>query len=97
MLGCKRIRTTSYHPSANGMVEHFHRLLKAGLKARANTRWIEALPLVLMGIQTAVKSDPGCSMAKLVYRTTIRFTGEFVAPSKSMSDLDPSNFVHRLK
>ena len=25
LLGCKRIRTTSYHPMANGMIERFHR------------------------------------------------------------------------
>jgi len=37
MLGFKRIRTTSYHPSSHGMVECF-RLLKAGLKAHVNTQ-----------------------------------------------------------
>jgi len=29
LLGCKRIRTTSYHPIANGMIEYFHRQLKS--------------------------------------------------------------------
>ena len=24
ILGCKRIRTTSYHPIANGIIERFH-------------------------------------------------------------------------
>ena len=33
LLGTKRIRTTAYHPCANGLVEHFHRQLKAALKA----------------------------------------------------------------
>nr|VZI26239.1 unnamed protein product [Spirometra erinaceieuropaei] len=32
-LGCTRIRTTAYHPAANGMVERFHRQLKASLRA----------------------------------------------------------------
>ena len=33
LLGSKRTRTTAYHPSANGLVERFHRQLKAALKA----------------------------------------------------------------
>ncbi|BHF59175.1 hypothetical protein SprV_0100213100 [Sparganum proliferum] len=32
-LGCTRIRTTAYHPAANGMVERFHRQLKTALRA----------------------------------------------------------------
>ena len=79
------------------VVECFHRLPKAGLKVHAYTRWTEALPLVLLGIRTAVKSDLGCSTVELVYGTTIRLPGAFVAPSKRISDLDPNNFVHRLK
>ena len=31
LLGSTRIRTTAYHPAANGLVERFHRQLKASL------------------------------------------------------------------
>ena len=31
LLGTKHIRTTAYHPCANGMVERFHRQMKAAL------------------------------------------------------------------
>ena len=34
LLGSKCIRTTAYHPSANGLIERFHRQLKASLKAQ---------------------------------------------------------------
>ena len=34
LLGCHHIRTTVYHPSVNGMVEPFHRQLKASLQAK---------------------------------------------------------------
>ena len=34
ILGCHHLRTTAYHPSTNGMVERFHRQLKASLKAK---------------------------------------------------------------
>ena len=33
MLGSRRIRTTSYHPIANGLVKQFHRQLKTVLEA----------------------------------------------------------------
>ena len=56
LLGCKHIRTTSYHPIANGMIEHFHRQLKSILKSYPNTvDWTTALPMALLGIQTTIK------------------------------------------
>ena len=33
LLGIKCIRTTAYHPCANGMIERFHRQLKSSIKA----------------------------------------------------------------
>ena len=36
LLGTKRIRTTSYHRIANGLVERFHHQLKAALKSHPN-------------------------------------------------------------
>uniref|UniRef100_A0ABD2X6E7 Integrase catalytic domain-containing protein n=1 Tax=Trichogramma kaykai TaxID=54128 RepID=A0ABD2X6E7_9HYME len=32
MIGTSLIKTTSYHPMSNGMIERFHRTLKATLK-----------------------------------------------------------------
>ena len=56
LLGCQHLRTTSYHPIANGIIERFHRQLKASLKAHTPAvHWIESLPLVLLGIRTALK------------------------------------------
>ena len=34
-LGTTRIRTTSYHPQANGLIERFHRHLKGALRAQS--------------------------------------------------------------
>ena len=96
LLGTKRIRTTAYHPIANGLVERLHRQLKASLKAQPDpSNWTESLPMVLLGIRTAVKEDIRCTAAELVYGTTLRLPGQFF--SASSSDIDPTSFVQCLK
>ena len=45
LLGTARIRTTSHHPCANGIVERFHRHLKSALRATDHAHsWVDALP-----------------------------------------------------
>ncbi|BHF86038.1 hypothetical protein SprV_ctg2602921700 [Sparganum proliferum] len=81
-LGCTRIRTTAYHPAANGMVERFHRQLKASLRAAADPEnWTDHLPLVLLGIRSALKPDLDCSAAELVFGATVRLPGEMISPT----------------
>ena len=51
LLGAQLHHTTAYHPQANGIVERFHRQLKAALKARlVGPAWMDELPLVLLGL-----------------------------------------------
>lgn len=72
LLGSTRLRTTAYHTAANCMVERFHRQLKAALKSHANqSHWMEALPLVFLGVGTALKEDLRCTAAEMVYGTTL--------------------------
>jgi cleavage and polyadenylation specificity factor subunit 1 len=48
LCGIQLSRTTAYHPAANGLVERFHRTLKAAIMCHADQNWTEALPLVLL-------------------------------------------------
>ena len=97
LLGSKRIRTTSYHPIANGLIERFHRQLKASLKCSSNAvKWTDTLPLVLLGIHTTVKGDLQCTTAELVYGTTLRLPGEFFDNTNNSCD-DPASYVTKLK
>ncbi len=76
LLGTKHLHTTAYHPIANGLVECFHRQLKAALKAYPHPdRWTDALPLILLGIRTTLKEDISCTAAELVYGTNLRLPG----------------------
>ena len=78
----------------NGLVERFHRQLKAALKAQHNPSfWMDALPLVLLGVRTALKEDTSSMAAEMVYGTTLRLPGEFFTPSSTPPLPDPSDCV----
>jgi hypothetical protein len=74
MCGIQLARTTTHHPAADGLVERFHRTLKAAIMCLAGQQWIEALPLVLLGIHTAYKEDLQAAVAELVYGETPKNT-----------------------
>lgn len=97
LIGCKHIKTTAYHPSANGLVERFHRQMKSSLMARLPSHhWTESLPFVMLGIRSALKEDLGCSSAELVYGCSLRLPGEFLESPK-VDDVNLSSYIHRLK
>ena len=96
LLGTDLRHTTSYHPQANGMVERFHRDLKAALRARLRgPTWTDDLPWVLLGLRTSPKEDIHASCAELVYGQVLTVPGDFIAPS---SDAKTTNeFLQNLR
>ena len=76
--------TTAYHPQANGLIEHNHQDLKASLKCRlSGPNWVDELPWVLLGLQTAPKEDLHSSSAKLVYGSPLTVPGDFFPKPRS--------------
>lgn len=96
LCGTELRHTTAYHPEANGMVERFHRTLKAALMAHGDQRWTDALPTVLLGLRTAWKDDLQCSTAEVVYGEPLRIPGEFLHTITPQFER-PDNFVTNLK
>jgi cleavage and polyadenylation specificity factor subunit 1 len=88
-------RTTSHHPAANGLVERFHRTLKAAIICHAEQQWTEALPLVLLGILTAYKEDLQALVAELVYGEPLRIPGELLTPTAE--PVDPAHLITELR
>ena len=95
LLGTAAPRTTSYHPQSNGFIERFHRTLKSALRAKENPKWMDTLPLVLLGIRVTFKEDLKCSPAEMVYGTTLKLPGEFFQETEC--DMDCSTYVGLLK
>ncbi|KAK3894821.1 hypothetical protein Pcinc_001443 [Petrolisthes cinctipes] len=98
LLGIRRYRTASYHPQANGKVERFHRQLKSSLAASAQREdWSIALPLVLLGIRTSLKTDLHNSSAELVYGSTLRLPGELLSATPDPEPCSVQDFATHLK
>lgn len=76
-LGIRHLRTTGYHPQANGLVERWHRTLKAAILCHNTEKWCSHLPMILLGLRSTYKEDIGATSAELVFGTTIRIPGEF--------------------
>lgn len=96
LTGSQHIRTTAYHPAANGMVERLHRQLKAAIKCHQNDRWTEILPTVLLGIRAAWRDDLKTSSAELVYGEPLRLPGEFLT-SRNENPEPTTDFVKDLR
>ena len=95
-LGCRHARTTAYHPESNGIIERFHRQLKAALRAHSNPSWKEVLPLVLMGIRNTVKVDIDSTPSELLYGCSLRLPGELVA-NKPPQRYDYGTYIDRIR
>lgn len=97
LIGAEKTRTTAYHPQSNGIIERWHRSLKAALMSRLATsnKWTAELPTVLMGLRAATRTDTNTSAAQLTYGQALRLPGDFVAPSPKPTKMD-SNYVDQL-
>lgn len=95
ILGSHRIHSSSYHPQSNGMIERLHRHLKGALRAHENPKWTDVLPIVLLGLRTAVKNDLNATSAQLVYGTNLRLPSDLLSNESYKQPISP-NYVSNL-
>lgn len=100
ILGTQHLRTTAYHPAANGIIERFHRSLKNTIKCYQNSNWVDILPLILLGYRTVIKEDLNASPAQLTYGCNLRLPGEFMIShpnSKTLQTEILNELRHQMK
>ena len=83
LIGFHRVRSTAYHPQTNGMIERFHRTIKAALRSRKED-WFNALPAVLLGLRSHPHCDTGVSPFEMVTGATLFVPPVSVVPSESI-------------
>ncbi|XP_046407466.1 uncharacterized protein LOC124172105 [Ischnura elegans] len=94
IAGAVHLRTSAYHPAANGMVERFHRQLKSAIRCHDTQQWVDVLPAILLGFRSALKEDLQATPAELVYGVPLRLPGEFLSPT---SGPNPTYFTSQLR
>jgi cleavage and polyadenylation specificity factor subunit 1 len=94
LCGIQLSRTTAYHPTAERLVERFHRTLKAAIMCHADQHWTEALPLLLLGIRTSFQADLQASSAELVHGEPLRIPGEFL--TQTAHPVEPAHLITQL-
>ncbi|XP_053667839.1 uncharacterized protein LOC128718195 [Anopheles marshallii] len=70
-LGTKHMRTTAYHQQANGLIERWHRTLKAAICQGHNKMELTPTTDSAGTLRTTFKDDINASPAELVYGTTL--------------------------
>jgi hypothetical protein len=87
--------TTTYHPASNGLIESWHRSIKAAPMCCRSMPWVDLLPTVLHGLRICFKIDIKVSSAELTYGMPLRILGELYA-NKNMA-ADPQIFVENFR
>ncbi|GFX11694.1 transposon Ty3-G Gag-Pol polyprotein [Trichonephila clavipes] len=92
MMGSHRIHSASYHSQSNGMIERFHRHLKS---AHEDTGGSDTLPIVLLGLRSAMKNDLKATSSQLVYGTTLRLPSDLISSESLQTSVTPT-YVSKL-
>ncbi|GFQ80573.1 reverse transcriptase [Trichonephila clavata] len=94
--GFKANSTTAYHPQANGLIEQQHCSIKKALRCYLSSlTWTENVPLILLGLHSAIKQDLGCSSAELVYGSLLKLPGELFFSTSN--EIKHSEFLRHLQ
>ena len=93
IIGFHRLRTTSYHPQCNGMIERTHRTIKTAIKARKD-EWLISLPIIMLALR-CIPNETGFSPFTAVTGTTL-LTPHTCFSSNTPNAQQQSEFISKL-
>ena len=96
--------TPAYHAATNGAVERRHQTIKNALKAalvemgdKHGSKWVQALPWVLLGKRVQVQPDLDASAAQLVFGKSLVLPGQALGvPGPSLTNLQTRSLLEEL-
>ena len=91
LLQIKKLKTTPYHPQANGLIENFNGTLKKMLKCYSNGEvktWDKNIPYLLFAYRETKHETTGFSTFKMLYARHVR--GPLSIIKKECEDLNPN-------
>ena len=98
--GVKRIRTSPYHPQANGIVERLHGYMRGSLAAMSTAdqaQWHRLLPVTAFSYRATPVGRLGLTPFFLMHGREPVLPGELRAASGSTSPVETSQFVSTLQ
>ncbi|CAB0009605.1 unnamed protein product [Nesidiocoris tenuis] len=51
--------------------------VESSIRCHNTERWVDVLPIVLLGLRSSLKEDLGCTPAELVYGSSLKLPGDF--------------------
>ena len=69
--------------------------MKTAIRCHESKNWLEALPVVLLGLRSSYKDDIKASAAEMVYGTTLRLPAEYFYDEQTQPN--PYIFVERFR
>ena len=94
----------AYHPATNGAIERRFQTLKNSIKASLidmgdhhGSKWMRALPWVMLGKRAAVQPDLNASAAMLTFGKSVALPGSLLGePGPPLSNLETRNLLEEL-
>ncbi|GFW05551.1 uncharacterized protein TNCV_437321 [Trichonephila clavipes] len=72
------------------MIERFHRHLKSAIIAHEDTGFTDILPIVLLGLRSAMNNYLKATSSQLVYSTTLRLTSDLISSESLQTSVTPT-------
>ena len=101
LLDCHKVRTTSYHPEADGQSERFNRTFLDMVRCVINENqdnWDEVIPKVLFAYNTAVHATTKMSPFELLYGRKPKFPSDLMfEPEVPVIEIAPESYAAKQK